>query len=128
MDISTPITVDEPFLGDVSDTVSNYGRSVAVIPFVDMSADGTKRYFADGMAEEVLLELASIEGLRIVSRNASASAMDSGAKLSTIGDILKVSHLIDGSVRTMGERVRVSVQLINSANQTQIWSDSYDGI
>lgn len=127
LDKIDPIIVDEPFRGDVSDTVSSYGRSVAVIPFVDMSADGTKRYFADGMAEDVLLELASIEGLRIVSRNASASAMNEGANLSTIGDILRVSHLIDGSVRTMGERVRVSVQLVESNTQTQLWGNSYDG-
>jgi len=107
--------------------LKNYGASVAVLPFKDMSPDGTKKYFADGMAEEIVLELTGIDGLRIVGRSAAITSMKDGLGPRRIGETLKVSHLIDGSVRTMNDRVRVSVQLIDSASQTQLWGQSYDG-
>ena len=127
LDAVDPITVREPFRGDVSDLLKNYGASVAVLPFKDMSPDGTKKYFADGMAEEIVLELTGIDGLRIVGRSAAITSMKDGLGPRRIGETLKVSHLIDGSVRTMNDRVRVSVQLIDSASQTQLWGQSYDG-
>ena len=127
LDTVDPITVREPFRGDVTNALTDFGRSVALLPFKDMSADGTKQYFADGMGEEILLELSAIDGLRIIGRSASVTSMEEGLDLRGIGKALEVSHLIDGSVRTMDERVRVSVQLIESASQTQLWGQSYDG-
>jgi len=99
----------------------------AVLPFKDMSEDGTKRYFADGMSEEIQLELSAIEGLRIVGRSAAENSSQNGMSQREVGELLKVSHLIDGSVRTMNDRVRVSAQLIEAASQSQIWGQSYDG-
>lgn len=127
LDKIDPIAVTEPFRGNVALGLPDFGRSVAVLPFKDMSEDGTKRYFADGMSEEIQLELSAIEGLRIVGRSAAENSLQNSMSQREVGELLKVSHLIDGSVRTMNDRVRVSAQLIEAASQSQIWGQSYDG-
>lgn len=115
--------VDGEFITDPN----RYGRSVAVLSFADMSAQSDQQYFADGMVEEILGELSAISSLRVVGRNASFAYKDRDVDLREIGDALKVSHVIDGSVRTQGNTVRVSAQLINTGDLTQLWSRSYDG-
>ena len=127
LDKIDPIAVTEPFRGNVALGLPDFGRSVAVLPFKDMSEDGTKRYFADGMSEEIQLELSAIEGLRIVGRSAAENSLQNGMSQREVGELLKVSHLIDGSVRTMNDRVRVSAQLVDASSQSQIWGQSYDG-
>ena len=127
LDNIDPIAVTEPFRGNVALGLPDFGRSVAVLPFKDMSEDGTKRYFADGMSEEIQLELSAIEGLRIVGRSAAENSLQNGMSQREVGELLKVSHLIDGSVRTMNDRVRVSAQLVDASSQSQIWGQSYDG-
>lgn len=107
---------------------SAYGRSVAVMSFADMSLASDQEYFSDGMAEELLTQLADITGLRIVGRQASFAYKDRKTDFRKIGRELRVSHIIDGSVRTHGDLVRVSVQLINTSDRSQIWSQSYDGM
>lgn len=106
---------------------NRYGRSVAVLSFADMSAQSDQQYFADGMVEGILGELSAISSLRVVGRNASFAYKDKDVNLRDIGDALQVSHVIDGSVRTQGDTVRVSAQLINTGDLTQLWSRSYDG-
>lgn len=114
--------------GRIVAPISAYGRSVAVLSFADMSLASDQEYFSDGMAEELLTQLSDIPGLRIVGRQASFSYKDTQQDFRTMGRDLQVSHIIDGAVRTQGELVRISAQLINTQNQEQIWSGSYDGV
>ena len=107
--------------------ISEYGRSVAVLSFADMSPAGDQEYFSDGLAEELLSGLAQMPDLRVVGRTSSFAYKGQRIGLSEIGNALNVSHLIDGSVRKQGDQVRVSMQLINVADGAQIWSKTYDG-
>jgi TolB-like protein/tetratricopeptide (TPR) repeat protein len=99
---------------------------VAVLPFTNMSADPEQVYFCEGMAEEILNALSRIQGLRVAARS-SAFQFDpklNGAR--EVGEALKVKTVLEGSVRTAGTRVRVSVQLVDVENGFQLWSDRYD--
>lgn len=107
--------------------VSPFGRSVAVLPFVDLSADKNHQYFSDGIAEELSNELAKIDALRIVGQRLGGSSNLEASSYQEIGNKLKVSHIIHGSVRKQGERVRITTQLINTEDNSHAWSSSYDG-
>ena len=109
------------------DTGLVYGNTVAVLSFSDMSLAGDQQYFADGMAEELLSQLSTIPNLQVVSRQASFAFKGQRIDPREIGRKLQVSHIIAGSVRTNGELVRISTQLINAANANQLWSKSYTG-
>ncbi len=100
--------------------------SVAVLPFTNMSADPEQVYFCEGMAEEILNALSRIQGLRVAARS-SAFQFDpklNGAR--EVGEALKVKTVLEGSVRTAGSRVRVSVQLVDVETGFQLWSERYD--
>jgi adenylate cyclase len=101
-------------------------KSVAVLPFVDMSADLDQGYFADGIAEELLNTLVRFEGLRVAGRTSSFSFKGSNANLKTIGEALNVDVILEGSVRKAGNRVRITAQLINAADGFHLWSETYD--
>jgi serine/threonine protein kinase/tetratricopeptide (TPR) repeat protein len=100
--------------------------SVAVLPFQNLSADPENEYFSDGLAEEILNELMRIDGLRVAARTSSFSFRQRDANVSEIGAKLKVAAVLEGSVRRAGTRVRVTVQLVNTANGFQLWSERYD--
>lgn len=119
--------IDTP-LGPLEiDTGLVYGNTVAVLSFSDMSLAGDQQYFADGMAEELLSQLSTIPNLRIVSRQASFAFKGKGTDPREIGRKLQASHIIAGSVRTNGDLVRISTQLINATDASQLWSKSYTG-
>jgi serine/threonine protein kinase/Tfp pilus assembly protein PilF len=104
----------------------NSGSSVAVLPFTNMSADPEQVYFCEGMAEEILNALSRIQGLRVAARS-SAFQFDpkvTGAR--EVGEALNVKTVLEGSVRTAGSRVRVSVQLVDGETGFQLWSERYD--
>ncbi len=101
-------------------------KSVAVLPFVDMSPAGDQAYFADGIAEELLNELTRLEGLRVASRSSSFAFRDKAMDLRSIGEALNVTTILEGSVRKDGDRVRVTAQLINSADGYHLWSETFD--
>ncbi len=106
--------------------VESYGdRSIAVLPFVNMSADPEQDFFSDGIAEEILNLLAKIKELRVISRS-TAFAYRGDLNLSRIADELNVSFILEGSVRKAGNRVRVTAQLIEVATDKHVWSDTYD--
>lgn len=106
-------------------TVAAY-KSIAVLPFVDMSEKGDQEYFADGMAEEVLDLLANIPGLKVIGRTSSFQFKGKNEDLRAIGSALGVSYLVQGSVRRSGERFRVTAQLINAQDGSHLWSYTYD--
>lgn len=101
-------------------------KSVAVLPFTDMSEKKDQEYFADGIAEEVLDRLARIPGLRVVGRASSFQFKDKGADSAGVGTALGVSFLLEGSVRRDAGRVRVTAQLVEARNGLQRWADHFD--
>jgi TolB-like protein len=101
-------------------------KSIAVLPFTDMSEKKDQEYFADGMAEEILDLLAKIPGLKVISRTSSFQFKGKNEDLRSIGTQLGVSYVLEGSVRKSGDRLRVTAQLINSKDGTRLWSQSYD--
>ena len=101
-------------------------RSVAVLPFVDMSADGEHAYFGDGLSEELITALSRIEGLRVAARTSSFALRDARLDVRTIGDTLDVATVVEGSVRRDGGRLRVAAQLIDAASGYHLWAAEYD--
>jgi TolB-like protein/Flp pilus assembly protein TadD len=101
-------------------------KSVAVLPFVDMSQGKDQEYFADGLAEELLNLLARIPELRVIGRTSSFQFKGKNEDLRLIAAKLGVAHLLEGSVRKSGNRVRITAQLINAANGTHLWSETYE--
>jgi TolB-like protein/tetratricopeptide (TPR) repeat protein len=100
--------------------------SIAVLPFVDMSPAGDQEYLADGIAEEILNLLAQVRDLTVIARTSSFSFKGRQADIGTIARELNVAFVLEGSVRKAGERVRVTVQLVDAANGAHIWSQTYE--
>jgi len=106
-------------------TISS-AKSVAVLPFANMSNDAENEYFADGMAEEIINALSKIQSLRVASRTVSFALKGKNEDLADVGKKLHVSTVLDGSVRRMGNRLRITAQLVNVADGYQLWSERYD--
>ncbi|MBS1858692.1 MAG: protein kinase [Acidobacteria bacterium] len=105
---------------------SSRGPSLAVLPFSNLSADKDNEYFSDGLAEEILTALTQVPGLRVIARASAFAFRGREDAIAQIGEKLQVSSVLHGSVRRSGNRIRVSAQLINVADETQIWSQRYD--
>jgi serine/threonine-protein kinase len=102
------------------------GPSIAVLPFVNMSGDPDNEYFGDGLAEELLNLLRGIRGLHVASRTSSFAFKGTKTHLRAIGQTLNVQHVLEGSVRKAGNRIRVAAQLSNAADGYDLWSGRYD--
>jgi TolB-like protein/Tfp pilus assembly protein PilF len=100
--------------------------SIAVLPFANFSGDPEQEYFSDGITEELIHTLTAIEGLRVVGRTSSFFFKDKEADLRTIGKTLGVTHLLEGSVRRSGPRLRITAQLINAEDGLHLWSETYN--
>ncbi len=100
--------------------------SIAVLPFTNMSADPEQEYFCDGMTEEIINALTHVEGLRVVARTSSFVFKDKREDIRDIGKKLKVKTLLEGSVRKVDNRLRISAQLVNVADGYHLWSERYD--
>ncbi|MFT5139947.1 MAG: TolB-like protein/Flp pilus assembly protein TadD [Rhodothermales bacterium] len=122
-EVSQAVAVEAP--PEVSTAPTDTRQSVAVIPFVNMSDDASNEYFSDGISEELLNVLVKIESLRVPSRTSSFTFKNSGKKVSEIGRELNVDHVLEGSVRKAGDRIRVTAQLIDVETDTHLWSDTY---
>lgn len=101
-------------------------KSIAVMPFVNMSTDPENEYFSDGVTEELINALTRVEGLMVTSRTSSFSFKGKNEDVRNIGSQLNVQSVLEGSVRKAGNRVRITAQLINSADGYHIWSESFD--
>jgi TolB-like protein/Flp pilus assembly protein TadD len=101
-------------------------KSIAVLPFTDMSEKRDQEYFADGMAEEIIDLLVKIPGLKVIARTSSFQFKGKTGDLHSIGTQLGVAYVLEGSVRKSGDRLRVTAQLINSRDGAQLWSQTYD--
>ena len=100
--------------------------SIAVLPFVNMSDDPANEYFADGIAEELLNVLSKIRGLRVASHTSAFTFKGGKVDIPTVAQKLNVSTILEGSVRKFGNRVRITVQLVQVATDSHLWSDTYD--
>jgi TolB-like protein/Tfp pilus assembly protein PilF len=101
-------------------------NSIAVLPFDDMSPDGDQAWFADGIAEELLDQLARVEGLRVAARTSSFALRDNAQDVVSIGKALNVRTVLEGSVRKADGKIRVTAQLIDAGNGFHLWSDTYE--
>lgn len=101
-------------------------RSIAVVPFVNMSTDPENEYFSDGITEEILNALVKVEGLQVTSRTSSFAFKGKNFDVKEIGKQLNVTTVLEGSVRKAGNMVRITAQLINCVDDYHMWSDSYD--
>ena len=101
-------------------------RSIAVLPFVNMSDDPGNEYFSDGISEELLNVLVKVDGLTVASRTSSFAFKGKEVSVPEIAEKLKVNHVVEGSVRKAGNRVRITAQLIDVGSDRHIWSETYD--
>jgi TolB-like protein len=108
-----------------SSAVSDARPSVAVLPFADLSQARDQEYLGDGLAEEILNQLAQVPALRLVGRTSSFSFKGKNEDLRTIGGKLGVAHLLEGSVRKDGDQLRVTAQLVRADDGTHLWSKTY---
>ena len=107
--------------------VESYGeKSIAVLPFVNMSADPEQEYFSDGISEELLNLLAQIPELRVISRSSAFSFKNKDIAIPEVAKQLNVAHVLEGSVRKAGNRIRITAQLIEARSDTHLWSQVYD--
>ena len=104
----------------------NADKSIIVLPFKDLSRDGDQAHLANGIAEELLNLLAQIEQLRVISRTTSWTFMGRDLDVGEIRRMLNVSHILEGSVRKAGDRVRITVQLIDARTDSHVWSNTFD--
>ena len=108
-------------------SVPSAGQSIAVLAFADLSPGKDQEYFSDGIAEEILNSLAKVPGLRVAGRTSAFHYKGRDEDLREIGSALGVAHVLEGSVRKQGERVRITAQLIRSDDGFHVWSETYDG-
>ncbi len=101
-------------------------KSIAVLPFVNMSGDSDNEYFSDGLSEELLNSLVRIQSLRVCSRTSSFALKGQVLDMPAIASRLGVRHVLEGSVRRSGNRVRITAQLIDAVEDRHLWSESYD--
>ena len=107
------------------DATASIERSVAVIPFENMSGDTDNEYFSDGITEELLNALAQIPDLRVPARTSSFAFKGQGLSIQVIADTLRLAHILAGSVRRSGDRVVITAQLVDAQTESSIWSDTY---
>ena len=110
---------------DGPSVVSN-AKSIAVLPFVNMTSEKENEFFAEGLSEEILNSLARIDGMRVVGRTSSFQFKGKDEDLRTIGEKLGVATVLEGSVRREGERARITAQLIRTSDGIHLWSETYD--
>ncbi len=100
--------------------------SIAVLPFTNMSGDPEQEYFSDGITEDIITELSRFKELSVVSRNSSFIFKDQAASLRDISEKLRADYIVEGSIRKVGNKVRVTAQLIDAKGDVHIWADRYD--
>jgi eukaryotic-like serine/threonine-protein kinase len=118
--------VARPVRPVVASTRADVPASVAVLPFTDLSQRRDQDYFCDGLAEELINAMSKVKGLRVASRTSSFRFRGQAGDIREIGTRLGVSHVLEGSVRRESDHLRVTAQLVNSADGYHLWSDRYD--
>jgi adenylate cyclase len=109
-------------------TTNETERSIAVLPFVNMSNDPEQEYFCDGISEEIINALAQLDNLRVISRTSAFSFKGKNVDVREIGKMLDVDTLLEGSVRKAGNQLRITTKLVKASNGSHVWSDKYDRV
>ncbi len=109
-----------------SQPITSDRQSLAVLPFDNMSADAEQEFFADGLTEDIITQLSRFNDLLVISRNSTFTYKGKAAKAQEVAHDLGVRYVVEGSVRKAGDRVRVSVQLIDAAEDRHVWAERYD--
>ncbi|MGI9316920.1 MAG: adenylate/guanylate cyclase domain-containing protein [bacterium] len=112
--------------GDESPTKQSGKPSIAVLPFVNMSADPEQEYFADGMTEDIITALSNLSALRVIARNSTFAYKGKSVKVQNIADDLDVRYVLEGSVRTSAQRARITAQLVDATTGDHLWAERYD--
>ncbi len=125
--VQTASQTAEQIGGEISTEVPKIVEpSIAVLPFVNMSNDPDQEYFSDGISEELLNLLVRVDGLKVASRTSSFTYKGENRNIPDIASELKVGHILEGSVRKSGNRVRITAQLIDTTDDRHLWSDTFD--
>ncbi len=114
---------DQP---SVAATAAIPDKSIAVLPFADMSETKNQEYFADGIAEELLNLLAQVPDLKVIARTSSFAFKGEKIEIAEIAKKLNVAHVVEGSIRKSGNTLRIAAQLVRTADSTHLWSETYD--
>jgi TolB-like protein len=112
---------------DASTESDGANKSIAVLPFIDLSPGKDQEYFSDGMSEELLNALAKVKDLKVAGRTSSFSFKGKNEDMRTIGTALGVANIVEGSVRKQGDKVRITAQLVRASSGFHLWSETYDG-
>ena len=125
--ISTEVVqIDERSMQGELDLAPVSEKSIAVLPFVDMSPQSDQAYFADGISEEILNVLVKTHSLKVAGRTSSFQFRDRSEDLRVIGEQLGVEHILEGSIRKSNNRVRITAQLVKASDGFHLWSETYD--
>jgi TolB-like protein/Tfp pilus assembly protein PilF len=115
-----------PDASSTLDSAAESLQSIAVLPFANLSGDKEQEYFSDGLAEEIINALVQISGLRVIARTSAFAFKGQNTDIREIARMLEVDHVLEGSVRRAGNRIRVTAQLITASNRSHLWSERYD--
>ncbi len=121
--ISEDVAIEEANSEDVN---AESDKSIAVLPFVNMSSDPEQEFFSDGISEELLNALAKIDSLKVAARTSSFSFKGQNLPVGEIAEVLGVDHILEGSVRKSGRQIRITTQLIRVSDGFHMWSETYD--
>ena len=110
-----------------ADSMSKEEKSIAVLPFDDMSPQKDNEYFSDGLTEEIISDLSKIQSLRVISRTSAMMLKGTKKSMKTIGHELDVKYVLEGSVRKAGNKLRITAQLIDASSDAHLWADKYSG-
>jgi TolB-like protein/DNA-binding SARP family transcriptional activator/Tfp pilus assembly protein PilF len=116
----------QPGAGDVALVPAIDQGSIAVLPFIDLSPEQDQEYFSDGITEELITHLSRMEGLKVPARTSSFQFKGARADVREVGRRLGVIHVLEGSVRKAGDRLRITVQLVDAENGFHVWAETYD--
>src|ERR1700733_8425195 len=122
----SPSTARVPDASSILDSAVERLPSIAVLPFANLSGDKEQEYFSDGLAEEIINALAQIAGLKVIARTSAFVFRGQNTDIRRIAETLGVGHILEGSVRRSGNRIRVTAQLITARDGLHLWSERYD--
>ncbi len=128
--IAEPVQVYRVLMGErqaAQSTAQTHTKpSIAVLPFANMSGDAEQQYFSDGITEDIITELSRFRSLFVIARNSSFQYRDKAVDVRRVGRELGVGYVVEGSVRKMGDKVRITTQLIDAQSANHLWSERYD--
>src|SRR5262249_29209567 len=116
----------QPAAAAVAPSPATRRHSICVLPFANMSDDPQQEYFSDGISEDIITDLSKVSALEVTSRNTAFTFKGRSVSVADVARQLGVSHILEGSVRKAGNRVRITAQLIEGSSDSHVWAERYD--